>query len=363
MTDRERFLAVFQFRDFDRCPMWEMGPWEATLARWRTEGWDGEENFSATYRHDRREHLMLDRAMLPRFERRVLQDNGRVRLLVDERGVTCRELVERTETSMPHWLEFPVKDRASWEEMKQRYDPHDPARYPADWEQLKAQWAERDYPLTLHGGRDTGFFGPVRGWMGVERAMMTFYDDPGLVHEMMELIADFTIEVMRRALDEIECESMFFWEDMGFKTGPLISPAMFREFMLPRYRKVTDFLRRRNVPVIMVDSDGRIDDLIPLWIEGGVNMIYPFEVAAGEDVVALRQRYPRLGMSGGIDKRALAAGREAIDAELARVMPVIETGGYIPTVDHSLPPDISLDNFRYYMDRKWEWVERIGGNA
>jgi len=362
MTDRERFLAVFQFRPFDRCLMWEMGPWESTLERWRAEGWDGRENFGVTYRHDRRDQVILDRAMLPRFERRVLHDDGRVRLLVDERGVTCRELVERTETSMPNWLEFPVKDRASWKEMKRRYDPHDPARYPADWEERKREWAARDYPLQLHGGRDTGFFGPIRGWMGPERAMLTFYDDPTLIHEMMDFIADFTIEVMRRALDEVEFDSMFFWEDMAYKTGPLISPAMFREFMLPRYQRVTAFLRSRKVPVIMVDSDGRIDDLIPLWIEGGVNAIYPFEVAAGEDVVALRRRFPRLGMWGGVDKRALAAGRAAIDAELARVMPLIETGGYVPTVDHSLPPDIPLDHFRYYMDRKWEWIERIGGS-
>jgi len=363
MTDRERFLAVFQFRPFDRCPMWEMGPWQATLDRWRAEGWDGEEKFNVTYRYDHREHLALDRAMLPRFERRVLEDDGEVRLVVDERGVTCRELVQRTETSMPNWIEFPVKDRATWEEMKRRYDPRDPQRYPADYEDLKRRWAARDYPLQMYGGRDTGFFGPVRGWMGAERAMLTFYDDPGLIHEMMELIADFTIEVMRKACAEIEFDSFFFWEDMAFKTASLISPAMFREFMLPRYQKVTAFLRSRGIPIIMVDSDGYVDELLPLWIEGGVNMVYPFEVAAGEDVVALRQRFPRLGMNGGIDKRALAKDRAAIDAELARVMPLIETGGYVPTVDHGLPPDIPLDNFRYYMERKWEWIERIGGEA
>jgi hypothetical protein len=361
MTERERFLAVYQFRGFDRCPMWEMGMWQATLDRWRHEGWDGREDFAVTYRHDGRENAGLDFAMLPRFERRVLEDDGRVRLLVDERGVTCRELVERTETSMPHWLDFPVKDRASWEAMKARYDPHDPRRYPADWEERKQQWARRDHPLQVYGGRDTGFFGPVRGWMGAENAMLCFYDDPDLMHEMMEFLADFTIEVMRRCLKEVEIDYFVFWEDMAFKTASLISPGMFREFMLPRYRKVSDFAHSQGVPITMMDSDGYIDELVPLWIEGGVDVIYPFEVAAGEDVVALRKQYPRLGMNGGIDKRALAKDRAAIDAELARVMPLIETGGYVPTIDHGPPPDIPLDNFRYYMDRKWEWIERIGG--
>ena len=361
MTPRERFLAVYQFEDFDRCPMWEMGVWATTLERWKTEGWNGEEDFAVTYRCDPRADVGLDFAMLPRFERKVLEDDGRVRLFVDERGVTCRELVERTETSMPHWLDFPVKDRASWERMKERYDPHDPRRYPADWEQRERRWAERDHPLQIYGGRDTGFFGPVRGWMGAEGAMMCFYDDPDLMHEMMDFLAAFTIEVIGKCLNEVEVDYFVFWEDMAFKTASLISPRMFREFMLEPYQRVSGFVHGKGVPIIMMDSDGHINELLPLWIEGGVDVIYPFEVAAEMDVRAVRQRHPRLGMSGGMDKRVLARDRAAIDAELAAKMPLIARGGYVPTIDHSLPPDIPLDNFRYYMDRKWEWIERIGG--
>lgn len=359
MTPRERFLAVFQFEEFDRCPMWEMGMWATTLERWKSEGWDGKENLGETYRHDPRADAGLDFAMLPRFERRILEDDGHVRLLVDERGVVCRELVERTETSMPHWIEFPVKDRASWEQMKKRYDPHDPRRYPADWEERKKNWAKRNYPLQIYGGRDTGFFGPVRGWMGAKGAMLCFYDDPDLMHEMMNFLADFTIEVIRKCLDEVNVDYFVFWEDMAFKTASLISPKMFRDFMLEPYQRVSDLVHSRGVPITMMDSDGNIGELIPLWIEGGVDVIYPFEVAAGMDVVSVRNKHPRLGISGGIDKRALARDRAAIDAELEKRMPLIERGGYVPTIDHSLPPDIPLDNFRYYMNRKWEWIERL----
>jgi uroporphyrinogen-III decarboxylase len=150
---------------------------------------------------------------------------------------------------------------------------------------------------------------------------------------------------------------------MAFKTSSLISPRMFREFMLEPYQKVSEFVHGKGVPLTMMDSDGHISDLIPLWIEGGVDVIYPFEVNSGMDVREVRKQYPRLGMSGGIDKRALAQGRKAIDAELAAKMPVAAQGGYVPTVDHALPPDITLANFRYYMERKWEWVERIGGGG
>ena len=363
MTPRERYLAVYQFEKFDRIPMTDWGPWASTLEQWKNQGWDGKESFAETYRFDPSEQTGLDFAMLPRFERRLVEDDGRVRLLYDERGVLCRELVERTDTSMPHWLDFPVKDRASWEQMKQRYDPHDPARYPADWEERKRRWAARDYPLQLYGGRDTGFFGPVRGWMGAEGAMMCFYDDPDLMHEMMDFLADFTIEVIRKCLDEVQVDAFVYWEDMAFKTSSLISPRMFREFMLKPYQRVSDFVHGKGVPLTLMDSDGHISDLIPLWIEGGVDVIYPFEVNSGMDVREVRKQYPRLGMSGGIDKRALAQGRSAIDAELAAKMPVTAQGGYLPTVDHALPPDITLDNFRYYMERKWEWVERIGGGG
>jgi uroporphyrinogen decarboxylase len=134
---------------------------------------------------------------------------------------------------------------------------------------------------------------------------------------------------------------------------------MFRDFMLEPYQRVSDLVHSRGVPITMMDSDGNIGELIPLWIEGGVDVIYPFEVAAGMDVVSVRNKHPRLGISGGVDKRALARDRAAIDAELEKRMPLIERGGYVPTIDHSLPPDIPLDNFRYYMNRKWEWIERL----
>jgi uroporphyrinogen decarboxylase len=139
---------------------------------------------------------------------------------------------------------------------------------------------------------------------------------------------------------------------MAYKTGPLISPAMARKFMLPRYRRVVEFLRRRGVAHISLDSDGDIYSLIPVWLEAGIDTLYPFEAQCGMDVNRVRREFGRdLRMLGNFDKRAIARGRLFIDAEFDRLRPVIREGGYIPWVDHSCPPDISWTNFSYYMDR------------
>lgn len=128
--------------------------------------------------------------------------------------------------------------------------------------------------------------------------------------------------------------------------------------MFPRYRRVVDFLYSRGVKWISLDSDGNITSLIPIWLEAGINFLYPFEVQAGMDVVKVRKTFGReLRMMGGIDKRAIAEGPEAIDKEIKRVAPLVEEGGYIPAPDHSLPPDVSFKNYCYYMERLKDLVE------
>jgi uroporphyrinogen-III decarboxylase len=145
------------------------------------------------------------------------------------------------------------------------------------------------------------------------------------------------------------------WEDMAYKTGPHLSPAMFRRFMLKPYQKITSCLRDHGVDLIFVDCDGNPEALVPLWLEGGVNGIYPLERAAGVDPVEWRRKYGReLRLIGGIDKRAMAAGPEAIDAELEHVAPLLQDGGYIPWCDHLVPPDVPLQNYLYYLERMKE---------
>jgi uroporphyrinogen decarboxylase len=169
----------------------------------------------------------------------------------------------------------------------------------------------------------------------------------------MEHNTELILHLLPRVLQEAPITSIYFWEDMCYKGGPLISPKMFREFMLPRYRRITDFARGYGVDVVFVDSDGDVSQLIPLWIEAGINGIYPMEVAAGMDVVQLRREYGKdLLMTGGIDKRVLAAGPAAIEEELELKIPLVEQGGYIPHIDHAIPHDVPYEHFAYYWEKK-----------
>ena len=142
-------------------------------------------------------------------------------------------------------------------------------------------------------------------------------------------------------------------EDMAYKAHSMISPAMVRKFFLPSYCRWVSELRDAGCPLIGVDSDGYIAELIPLWIEAGINVCEPIEVAAGNDIVAYRKHFGRqMAYLGEIDKRAIAGGGEALEAEVRRVVPpLLKEGGFIPGCDHGVPPDISWKNYVAYSRR------------
>jgi uroporphyrinogen decarboxylase len=171
---------------------------------------------------------------------------------------------------------------------------------------------------------------------------------------MMEFNADFTIETLRPVLDEIAPDYIFINEDMSMKSGPLLSPDMYKRFIFPRMRRLVDFVKSKGTRYVIVDTDGDPEPLIPLLMDAGVDGLWPIERASNDmDPVALRKKYGKaLRLWGAVDKRCLAAGPAAIDEHLRTMIPLIEEGGFIPTVDHLVPPDVSLENFNYYMKQK-----------
>jgi uroporphyrinogen decarboxylase len=189
--------------------------------------------------------------------------------------------------------------------------------------------------------------------MGTENLSLAWYDYPDLMHEMMEFFADFVIETSRPVLEKVKVEYFTFNEDMSMKSGPLLGPDTYREFILPHMKRLCGFLRKMGVKHIAVDSDGNPTVLIPLLLEAGVDTIWPIERASDVSPQAWRKEFGRdLRLWGGVDKRVLATTRENIRAHLREFIPLIEEGGFIPTVDHTVPPDVSWDNFRYYLDAK-----------
>jgi uroporphyrinogen decarboxylase len=350
MTHLERFRNVMNYQPVDRCVYGVCtGVWPETLERWKAEGYDPSKGPAFDIdRWDWRGGWFFPN---PPFERQVIEEDDHTIVYVNHEGILMRERKDQPYSSMPQFLRFPVETREDFRRFwAQRMRPDLAARIGPDHPELLGAYRQRDFPLIIIADRWGGFFGPIRNLTGVEKLCTLFYDDPAFVEEMMEAVADFTIAMMARILDHTDVDVFGFWEDMAYKTGPLLSPEMARRYMLPRYRRVVEFLRGRGVKLISLDSDGDISELIPVWLDAGINVLYPFEVQAGMDVVAVRRQYGRdLRLWCGIDKRAIARGPAEIDAELQRVRPLIEEGGYVPAPDHSLPPDVPFAHYCYYM--------------
>ena len=347
MDERQRFLRTMRYQEVDRPPFGE-GFWKETLERWRQEGLpEGmavNEYLGVPF--PKSEGVGVECCLYPPFEEKILEENGDFIIRIDHQGCTRREFKHKT--SMPEYLDYPVKSRRDLEELKERLTPDLTERFPSDWEERKKRWLKRDYLLHANGG---SFYGVLRNWMGVECISCFLYDERDLISEIMDMIADLNCAILNRVLTEVDVDYVSFWEDMAYKTASLISPQMFRELMLPCYKKVTAVARSKGQDILHVDSDGNIDELIPLWLEGGVNCFSPLERAAGMDPVSLRNKYGReILLFGGVDKRALAKSKNEIDTELARLKGLIKQGGYIPSVDHGVPPDVSFDNYKYYIE-------------
>jgi uroporphyrinogen decarboxylase len=337
----------------DRAPFHEFPwpTWPETVERWRAEG--GYDPPTTDFGCDR---WVIEYQWFfphPPFERQVIAEDDTHVTFVDPQGITMREFKKNPLSSMPQFLRFPVETRADFRAFwKRRMQPDLAARIGPEWRRQLRAHRHRDYVLVVLADRWGGFFGSLRNLVGVERLCTLFYDDPTFVEEMMDADADFLIAMLGQMLEETDIDVFGFWEDMAYKAGPLIGPRMVRKYMAPRYRRVTDFVHSHGVHYVCLDSDGDVSLLVQPWLDSGIDILYPWEVQAGMDVTQVRWQYGRdLRLWGGVDKRALTLDRAAIDAEIARHKWPIDDGGFVPMLDHSAPPDVPYENYRYFMDR------------
>jgi uroporphyrinogen decarboxylase len=365
MDHLQRFLNNMEYTPADRVPNWEAGVWPQTAARWEAEGlppgslhWNwfyGEGSLGM----DPREFIWFTANMIPPFDYEVLAEDDAHVTFRDEKGIVRRALKEgsigRARMSMDEYIGFPVADAADWEAIKRRYWACSPQRYEPNWEALRVEgWRSRRHPLIFGPNCSTlGFYWIARELLGTEGLSYAWYDQPGLLHDIMDFWADFLIDAARPILAHTTLDYVCLNEDLAMKTGPLLSPQTFRTFIYPRLCKVIEFLKGHGTRYICVDTDGNPEVLVPMLLDAGVDALWPLERAANQDPLRLRRKFGRsLRLWGGVDKRELAKGREAIDRHLLALQPLIEEGGFIPTVDHTVSPDVSWDNFQYYLERK-----------
>ncbi len=351
MNNRERILSLFEGKPIDRKPLFfYFTPWDETIDRWHKEGMTGD--WREYFGFDTGIQVVdIDLGYLPKFPYEEIEIREHTKIFRDERGILQEGMIDGS--TIPKYLEYPVKDRESWLELKKRLDPDDPRRVPQD---LAERYQNTDAVLQL-GTYPYGLFGTLRDMMGAEELLVSFYTQPDLIHEMMDYLTDFWIRIYEKVTEQIQIDAIHIWEDMSGKTGSLISPAMIKEFMLPNYQKIRNFADTHQIRIFSVDTDGDCSQLIPLFMSAGVNCMFPFEVQAGCDVNRFAEEYPDLCIMGGINKQALWKDPAAIDAELERVSGMFRPGiRYIPAPDHLIPPEVSFDNFCYFIKKLKEML-------
>ncbi|MBD3182137.1 hypothetical protein GF312_07590 [Candidatus Poribacteria bacterium] len=368
MTSQERFLGIMEYKPVDRVPNWELGVWPQTRERWLREGLPKDKfTWNWFFREDAidldyREFIPIHMGMKPAFESKVIEETERYQIIQHADGRITKALKEGSiggaRMSMDQYLRFPVENLDDFRELKKRYDPTDPERYPQNWQDKIPQWNNREHVLIPGLNCCTGFYGVARNWVGTENLSLAFYDQPKLCEEMFEFIADFVIAVTTPILKEVKFDYFNFFEDLAFKSAPLVGPKSFRKFIFPHYKRTIEHLKKHGVRYISLDSDGNTEVLIPMFLEMGVDAHWPFERAADMDPIRIKKQYGKqLRVWGGVDKREIAKGKKYIDGVMRELAPLIENGGFIPTLDHTFPPDISWDNFCYYIEQKMRLLE------
>lgn len=364
MTPRECYRRIAKFERAEYIPNFEGGVMRKTFREWRSQGMPEGVSFGEYFGLDRVEQMRyIDYGPIPGVPDRtpwpgVTSEDGKRRFMRDAWGRETESVLDDEEYAegAHRVIRGGIRDRSDWEKLKGQFRADEPLRYPDhwdedNWDRKKARWKDREHVVALWA---PSMIGRVKQIMGFENYCVTLYEDRELIEEIMETQTQLALDILGRAFDEVDFDMLFFWEDIGYCGGPIISPEMFEELAVPRYRRLTDFYRSKGGEIVMVDSDGDVRKLIPGWLRGGINHIWPLEVNACMDVVALRAEYGQdFSMRGGVDKFVVTKGRDAIDRELDRVSSVVADGGYIPHLDHQID-GVLFEDYCYYMEKKKE---------
>ncbi len=387
MNNRERVRAILHYEDYDRMPLVHFGYWNETLEKWAVEGHITEEhartwgdgnptdakiaaklgfdfNWSSCYSPATR--------LRPAFETKVVEEfpDGSRHV---QNGEGTIILEKDDATSIPKEIEHLLKDRSSWERLylpKLQFEMEriTHAYVNAGGNMIRFDQGGLDYlqanawqdPYGLHVG---SLFGVIRNWIGIVGLSYMMADDPELLDEIIDTTADLCYRCTEETLALVCPEGGpatfdfgHFWEDISFKSGPLISPRVFRKKVGPHYKRITRLLNSYGIDIVSLDSDGDVTKLVPVWLDNGVNTMFPIEVGTWRSSIApWRAEYGRtLRGVGGMDKVVFTRDYAAVDAEIERLKPLVDLGGYIPCPDHRIAPDAKWENVQYYCDKMRE---------
>ncbi len=356
-VERQEFLDYMTFRE-NRRPLFTepFGPIVGLKEEWAAQGASPEELDMSAFRYRRPQYgpVPVNTGWLGEAGDEILEETGEHILARDARGRLVR--LSKGYASLPLPLEYPVRTMQDWLRLKSHY-MFSEERFGQDWEWIARQHraAGRVVTASLPGG-----FDELRELMGDAAACLAFYEQPELVQDLLETIAQTAGQVLERVTALIPIDMLMVHEDFAGKSGPLIGPRQVLSFIAPYYRRIWELVSSRGTRLFWIDSDGDIAPILPDLMDAGINVIFPVEPVGGMDIVHLREQYgTRLAFIGGIDKHVIRRSKEEITAELEyKIPPMVRTGGCVLGLDHRIPNSTPLENYRFYIQKAWEILER-----
>ena len=354
---REEYLDYMTFKSNERPLFTEIfGPILGLKEEWEEQGAIPEElDFSAfKYRFEARGGIPVNTGRMGGYPSQTIEENEDFKIYKDGLGRTMKLSKKVATLALP--MDHPVKNMDDWLKLKPFYEFSE-ARFGKDWESIAKRHLEsrRVISVSIPGG-----FDEPRGLMGEEMLCIAYYEQPELVHDILNTIGDIAFKVLDRVSSAVKIDLLSVHEDMAGKSGSLAGPKQVMEFIKPYYRKIWDMLADRGARLFDQDSDGDMNGVIPAFLESGVNCMHPMEPAANMDIVKIREQYgTKLAFYGGIDKHIIRRSKDEIIAELEyKIPPMVSTGGCVLALDHRIPNGTPLENYRFYVSKAWEIMER-----
>ena len=354
MTDRERFIRQMHSQSVDRCFNMEFGYWDENFTQWAMFRENGIKSISEADRvfgFDKIETLGGHLWMEPSFEEKMIDETPTHRIFINSDGILA-ESPKDGHSTIPHYIKPTIVTPDDWKKVKkERFDINSPIRiYNIDDLHREAP-DDRTYPIGIHCG---SMIGKIRDMLTFEGLCYAIYDYPEMLEDMVETCCQLVEYSLDQLLPEARFDFASGWEDICYNKGPIVSVPFFRDVVCPRYRRIADKLEKYGIDIFYTDCDGDVRPLIPYFLESGINCLMPYEVNSCAHPGALLDEYPELRIMGGFDKMALLKGKDEIYKYMKSLVPYVEKGRFIPFTDHRCPPDVSEENYLYYLDLKKE---------
>jgi uroporphyrinogen decarboxylase len=356
MSDRERFNRQMHYQSVDRCFNMEFGYWDDNFSQWDIFVKNNIRNNAEAdvfFAFDRIASIGGQNFMYPPMEERVVEVREHTRVIVNTEGLLAEVPLEGGSSSIPHFLRSSVETPEDWKKLKEEhFNIQHPGRI-IDIPALKKEFgddASRDFPLGIGCG---SMIGKIRDLLTFEGLAYAIYDYPEMVEDMVETSCRLVEFSLDQLLPAFQFDYASGWEDICFNHGPIVGVNFFRDVVMPRYKRISEKLLSNGIDIWYTDCDGDVRPILPYFLEGGINCLFPYEVNSCTHPGELLDQYQgQLRIMGGVDKMALGRGREAIKGYMKSLEKYVERGGYIPFCDHRCPPNIKPEDYLYYLDLK-----------